>query len=231
MPQNLTDTSTYTTPIVIPADTDAADLTYIETMAQGLANRTRSLADKIGGVSGVDEWLYPSPKTRVVLVSMADAVSAIDHNATSGLVTVNHHWDLVTTQEWRSRKDFGALLVPLNSYLVQACDLLRVRVVADPGVAGRAGGNRMSVTLKKVTADLSTPGAGTTATMAGPWYEDATGAIKTIDSGAPGTFDLTVNRFGVDHYLSILAGSDGGTNFDKVHAIELTVRDYGPRNF
>lgn len=234
MPLNITDSSTFTDPIIAPADSDPADATYVRTIAQGLANRTRFMISKIGGAAGTDEWLYPTPKERVVLISMADAKSAIDHNAASGSVTVNHHWDLITTNEWRSRKDFGTLLVPLNQYLIQGCDILRVRAIVASG-ADRAGANRMSIALKKVTADFDSapPGAGTTATMAGPYYEDETYTAnrQIISSGASGAIDLTVNRYGVDHYLAIVAGSDGGTNFDKLHALELTIRDYGPRNF
>jgi len=233
MPQNITDVSAFTDPIVIPADSDAADLTYIETALQGLANRTRFMISKIGGTAGTDEWLYPTAKERVILISMAGAKSAIDHNATSGLVTVNHHWDQLTTDEWRSRKDSGSLLIPLNPYLVQGCDILRVRAIVASG-ADRAGANRMSIALKKVTADFDTapPGAGTVATMAGPYYEAETYTAdrQIITSGASGAIDLTVNRFGVDHYLVVVAGSDGGSNFDKLHSVELTIRDYGPRN-
>jgi len=234
MPLNIVDVSTFTDPIVAPADADPADATYVRTIAQGCANRTRFLVSKIGGTAGTDEWLYPTPKERVILISLAGAKSAIDHNGTSGLVTVCHHWDQITTDEWRSRKDFGVLLVPLNPYLIQGCDILRVRAVVTSG-ADRAGANRMSVTLKKVTADFDGPSAGAVATMAGggPLYEAETytAAAQVITSGASGAIDLTVNRFGVDHYLSIVAGSDGGSNFDKVHAVEITVRDYGPRNF
>lgn len=230
MPQNITDASTFTEPIVMPADTDPATLTYIATAVQGLANRTRFLVPKIGGVTGTDEWLYPTAKERVILISMAGAKSAIDHAATSGTTTVDHHWNQITTDEWRSRKNSGTLLVPLNPYLVQGCDILRVRAVVTPGAA-RVGVNRMSVNLKKVTADFTTPSAGTTLPMTSAFYDNASAAIQVIDSGAPGTIELTINRFGVDHYLAIVAGNDGGTNFDKVHAVELTVRDFGPRNF
>lgn len=48
MPQNITDVSTFTDPIVIPADADPADLTHIETLAQGLSNRTRYLYNRVG---------------------------------------------------------------------------------------------------------------------------------------------------------------------------------------
>ena len=50
MPVNITDVPTFTDPIVIPADSDPADRTYIVTLAQGLSNRTRYLADSLDGV-------------------------------------------------------------------------------------------------------------------------------------------------------------------------------------
>src|SRR3990172_7853093 len=51
MPVDITDAHVFTDPIVRPADSDAADLTYIVTLTQGLANRTRWLYDVIGGVA------------------------------------------------------------------------------------------------------------------------------------------------------------------------------------
>lgn len=238
MPQNITDASTWTTPIVMPADTDPADLAYIETAVQGLANRTTYLkaerdrmAPYIGGAAGTDEWEYETPKTRVVMLSLASGFIYTANTSSSGANTVDPHWALITYEEMRSRRDFGNIIFPLNPVLVQGCDILRVRAVVDPGTSRATAGNRMKVTLKKTTVDLSTPGVGTTADMTSGWRDDGTGNLQVISSGASGAIELTCNIYTVDHYLSVLAGDDAGTSFDKLHAIELTIREYGPRRF
>lgn len=46
MPANLTDVDTYTTPVQVPAGSDAAGLTYLLTAFQALANRTNYLAQR-----------------------------------------------------------------------------------------------------------------------------------------------------------------------------------------
>lgn len=46
MPQNVTDVSAFTDPVVEMADSDPLDATYARTAVQGLANRTRFLLDR-----------------------------------------------------------------------------------------------------------------------------------------------------------------------------------------
>lgn len=53
MPQNITDVDEFTDPIVMPADADPANLTYITTLTQGLANRTRNLRNVYGAYGGL----------------------------------------------------------------------------------------------------------------------------------------------------------------------------------
>ena len=52
MPVNITDVDQFTDPIVGPADSDPADRTYVMTIAQGLANRTRYIHNR-GGYGGL----------------------------------------------------------------------------------------------------------------------------------------------------------------------------------
>lgn len=47
--QNVTDVDAWTAPVVVPADTDPADATYVRTAAQGLANRTRYTLARMSG--------------------------------------------------------------------------------------------------------------------------------------------------------------------------------------
>jgi hypothetical protein len=51
MPENLTDTSTFVDPIVVPADADPLNRTYVVQSAQGLADRTRYLLNR--GANGL----------------------------------------------------------------------------------------------------------------------------------------------------------------------------------
>lgn len=129
MPVNITDVSTFTAPIVIPADSDPADRTYIETLAQGLANRTRFLHDRAGA----------GDATRIVRVGATRA-------ALEGNWTLSNQ-SIVALSTTRSRATYD---VTAGVELPWKGSVTQVQVQVQPGTTRSDPADQMQVTLYRV---------------------------------------------------------------------------------
>lgn len=233
MPANITDVSTFTDPIVVPADTDPADRAYIVALAQGLANRTRELANRIGGAGGGGEWVYPSGSEpgRILIVSLDDLEWATAADGTAPQWSFNR--DPSASAEANSRTDFGVATLPLTPYLRSGEILSEVRIAMKPGAA-RSGSNRTLAGVWREVPDFATVGNN-------PVSSAIVGATKFCDTTANKQFltlataeigDPVISRSTGSYKLGIFAGSEGGSHLaDKVYGIRLSFIDPGPRNF
>ena len=78
MPTNLTDVSTFTSPVAVPADGDARNAASVETPFQSLSNRTKYLKDTIEAGS-----------TKIRLVSSTAALKALTGMTTGDVAMVS----------------------------------------------------------------------------------------------------------------------------------------------
>lgn len=220
MPQNITDADTWTTPIVMPADTDPADLTYIATAVQGLANRTRFLVDKVGGTAGTGEWLYgDTPRTKLILVSLGDG-----RPIGAGAAT----WEQAATNSWQSAGDNKTLSFGLNPYLLDGDVIDDVEIWYGTGGA-RSAGNGMRFGLYRKAPDLGVPANNPVASflLLSALVGDDTSTKDSIKLG-PLAYSGEVFRDICDYEVTITSGTDGATVIDHVYAIQLTILRKGP---
>lgn len=127
MPQNIVGLSTWTDPVVMPADTDPADLIFVKEAVQGLADRDQFLLD-----------LFTPP---VVSRTWAAIPSAawVD---TPGDWTFNG-----STQKWTSATDSTRLCYPLPK-LPAGATIQSIVANLVPGAARATSGNRIKVNLR-----------------------------------------------------------------------------------
>lgn len=206
MPVNITDVSTFTDPIVAPADADPADRTYVVTIAQGLSNRTRKLWDMVGGAPG-DKTIYIGPTCARYHSSWVQGIFAYAQSGAND----------------------AALHVDLADFLPSGAVLKEVHALVKPGAA-RAGGDRML--MKVFRQDLTAfPGADPTLTQLGVDQEDGGGNTRQLISqaGLTETIDRDVNAV----TLQLQAGNTGGTGGqeDRFYALKIVFTDPGPRSF
>jgi hypothetical protein len=153
MPVNITDVDTFTDPIVGPADSDPADRTYVMTIAQGLANRTRSLLGQIGSLgtfAGAD------------LVSRTVRVGA--HRARiQRIPSIDANWipaALESGLQCTSTTDGGGggrrtlwFDVSAGVELPWQCTLSQVQLQVRPGAARGSASDQMQVSVYRVEAN------------------------------------------------------------------------------
>lgn len=226
MPQNLTDTSTFTSPIVIPADTDAADLVYVESFAQGLANRTRYLANLVGGAAGTGEWVYADgsrQKKFLIPLSSANPMS-------SGGV---RDWEQEASNSWSSRRNVGTLIFPLNAFLLNGDTIVDVELWYGPGGA-RSAGNGMKLGLYRGQPDQMTPASNPvspTLLLSALYGDDSAtkhhASLASTFVGATSGFPVVVTS-AYDYMVIVSSGTDGSTVIDHVYMVQLTVNRPGP---
>ena len=229
MSQNITDVDTFTNPIVIPADSDPADLTYIETMAQGLANRTRYLNERLN---------ESTPPTRTIFIGAMHAQIQVS-------TTPTPQWSTVVTGSSPTKgyllgsKNNGALLMfPLTQFVPSGATITQISVVVTPGAARTAqtsspGDNgRMYIEYYHNRLDTSGPAM----TCVGPSHavEDAGGtSLQLITMSSISELIQADQQAGYSFadYVMVTAGNDAGTNIDLVWGMQVIFSDPGLRNY
>lgn len=221
MPVNITDVDTFTDPIVAPADSDPADRTYVLTIAQGVANRTRHLANRIGGAGGAGEWLYPAARTRTMWVP------GIDFQPSHTLLSAAPDWNANGDVSRTSRDDALTCALNVTTSLQTGQVLTRIDLLVDPGAA-RGSGSRLSAALARY--DYPTP-----PTAAAPTLVPLASAEQASSGHALQYLVFAVSfaiarATGVFHLL-VTSGNDGAHVPDVLYGAFLTFTDPGPRNF
>lgn len=163
MPQNITDVSTFTDPIVEMADADALDPTYVRTALQGLANRTRWLKDNFTkkidlGIGFID------------LLDVGVAGAWVSNSANA---------------RWTSGATIDVFYLPLVA-MPNGVTISGIAVKVHPSTAHTTLSDRMIVSLVKVDVDGVRTNAGTVSGTTD--HDDGTGNVQTINvafSAAP----------------------------------------------
>ncbi len=229
MPENLIDVDAFTDPIVVPADSDPADRTYLVTAAQGLANRTRNLKNRIEDVedriSPFDEWRYPGGafKTRTLEV-LPSAFEQVNNTANN--IPWRFRPAVGNAQTVKSAgTERAELALQLNRLIPANGVVTNIWVMVTPGAA-RGGANKITTQLYSREPTIYTPGSeavGTVALMQSTSDDGGTGLQSLLlNSGA----DMTL---GYAIWLHVSSGS-GDTSDDLFHGAKIQFQDYGPFN-
>lgn len=202
MPENITDVSTFTDPIVVPADSDPADRTYVLTLAQGLANRTRRLANLLGGANGSGNWAYPSPRARTTAVPLTSGISG------SGAWSWNG-------SAWSAAGVGNLLWLPIA--LPFGAELEKIVAVVTPaGVS----------TFRAGLETIAISGGGLTITPTTTYGSASVGLVREKISYTPGS-PVVVDNSANAYNVRIASGTAG----DLVEYVWIEWTDPGPRNF
>ncbi len=194
----------------------------LTTRINALSGFATLLASRIGNIEQriqSDEWTYPAPKTRtVILLPTMDALG----------------WNYVVEtnlgNEFLARLSTSAAVrFPVPLPIPTGGRLLRVRALVRPVVA-RTFASRMNLTVYSSAFGFSAPlgPALGSAVRAGPVFDDGTTALQVIDSGAIAPPPANApNRV---HYAFVAPGLSTAGVGDRVYAIEVIFSDPGPRN-
>jgi hypothetical protein len=205
----------------MPADTDPADLTYIATAVQGLANRTRFLVDKVGGTAGTGEWLYgDTPREKKIMVELASG-RPIGAGAAK--------WEQGASNSWQSAADVGVLTFGLNPYLLDGDVITDVEIWYGTGGA-RSAGNGMKFGLYRKAPDLDIPANNPVSSflLLSALGEDHTSTKDSISLASLMAYSGEVFRDICGYEVTVTSGVDGSTVIDHVYAVVVTVNRKGP---
>lgn len=204
MPQNITDVDTFTDPIVEPAGSDSANRASIHTALQGLANRTRHLANRIGIGTG---------KTVVI-----PAANFVLFNAST------QTWEIFSAASIRSIVNTGIAYVSLAHYVPPGADITAIEALVTPGSA-RTLANRLAFYGTQDLLDWSTPAFTASGLLVAEVFpDDGTTNVQVVDILGSGTGTPLPYTQDDDAPLQIVvkAGNDGASNQDLFHALRVT---------
>lgn len=218
MPKNLTDSSAFTSPIVVPVDADPADAASVEVGFQALANRTRLLLERTGGFDGSDEFAYIDSLGDPTTVSRTRGLPIFSSAPLDG-------WEFEPGTGRLSSLDQGReVVLPIDLETDSVIQSIRALVI--PGASRALDDNRMRIFLRIRAADYS---AGTiTETVELEATSNSGSAWQVILSGNDA---ITVNRESTTYELVIVSGNDApsGHSADKVLAAGVYYSVPGPR--
>lgn len=156
------------------------------------------------------EYRYTSSKTREVYIPGAAFRAA----TASGASLQDGGSTLLLTS------NVNSAYLDLYPYVPSTAIISSILVRADPGAARATVGDRIRAELWSVTGDATT-----------------TSVLSNTDDGTAVAQDVplsplafTVDKSARRQVLMVRAGSDAGTNNDKIHYVKLTFSDLGPRN-
>jgi hypothetical protein len=222
MSKTLVETTTYDVDVDVPEGGDARSnaAEAVEALAQALANRTNYLKSR---VDLFEALIGTVTVTKLVPITPAAA------RHTGGSPSAPH-WFIDSEAAGSamvvavSSVDSGILSIDITDAFPLGATLTQVRAVVLPGAARATSGNRMQVTPKTHLLQ-STPafvgGAATAVADSGA----ASLQFVTCAIGSDARFVHTLDR---TYRVDVAAGNDGGTNFDKVYALEITYSITGP---
>lgn len=213
MPTNITDSSTFSDPVQIPADGDAVNSAAELLSAQSLANRTRYLKNQIELVDiSAGEFNYRTPAVRLITVPFLAMRAAGSHLAAIAYdpATGVRYWALSSTNT--------VFLFPIT--LPKGSTLATVSAKVGQGTAGAPGQMTLKVWKQDDTA-VATPATQLGATNTAP---AGTGTQNLVVSG--------LSEVGVDgfSYWGQLVGGSGAPS-DAVYSAQFILSaEKGVRN-
>ncbi len=254
MPKNLTDVSTFSSPISVPVGADARTAASVEGPLQQLANRTKYLEDnkipKI--VSSVDNELarfdgttgklvqgseitcddngvlsYKTAKARSRIVSVSEVVIGTVLDGTDG---PSPQWFTTAGSGLGGRAVSRAtftdcrIFIPLNQILPNGATLTAVRAHVSAG-AVRTTGNRVQLQVYKHAVSFVTPGT-ETSTQVGSTAEDGGTVAFHILSVTGLSEVIDKSQYS---YVAVVRGGLTATS-DNFLGAKVEWNDPGPRN-
>ncbi len=205
-------------------------------LAAILANRTSRLGVLEAYVED-DEWVYPAPKGRSVLVPLQGALPY----AVAAPNIASHDWLYgfdsafsATQRVWMGSTQGQMLELPLGHLLPTGAIPTGVQVLARPAAAGRTTANRLLVEVVRQDIDFGLTFPGNTpyvnvptSTVLASVHDDGTDVLQQILAGLgsqPAHDRHTGNLF-----VRITTGQPG-VRPDLIAALRLSFTDPGPRN-
>lgn len=226
MPIDITDVSEFTDPIVRPAGSDVRNAASVQASFQGLANRTRFMIPAVGGDDGTGEFAYiDGPRERKFTIPLYDFKDYGDWSAPT-----NPETGYFLTPANPSVR----LLFPISALLTDGMVITGITMSIYVGDALSSVGAKILLIYGRPTFDgLSTPapvGVGTQGVSTGTGHQFV--SIGGLGDGHTVVRWTNVSNRSRDYYLQIIASDavgGGASDMDKLHGIEITVNDPGPR--
>lgn len=188
------------------------------------------LAELLAGVNNLerrvvgDEWVYPSPKRRTVLLMPdlgADATRAT--STLPGWVRNQVSFAGGVYFPIRSLTNNASWIWPLR--LPDGAVLRRVRALVRPGTARSRSSNRMGLRFRSAELRFVTGGGPTAGRSSGEERDNGSTAAQVLDVGA---LSETIDNGRRVYFAQIDAGNP--TASDLVYALQVQWDDVGPRN-
>lgn len=220
MPENLTDSSEFTTPIVVPVGTDPRTAASVKLLAQGLANRAALLGNRTKDPTD-EEFKYltdagvPNPKNRRLRIPGTRLTPR------SGALVSS------TNNPGRLQLDTNSAFYEVFFDLPAGVRIVAVRALVTPGAA-RAGANRMQFgAFSRPINPFSNVGFGS-ATAIGAAAADAGNTNFQVIEVTGLTHDVAEADV---HWLFVQAGNTAASNGDWVTCFEVEYTATGPRSY
>lgn len=221
MPTNITDVDAFTDPATRPVDGDLGNGATFQNPFQALANRTRFIANQLGGILGTGEWTYRAGgKTRTFLVPLWPSTGvwtvATDMSAAGGL-------------RLESGSPGDIQTIPLNPYIKHGYAIDNIRLLCTPGGAQAADANKIQIQLWSTTPNIGTPASPTPAAIGTPAYDDGTANPQIVQLTYGPSIGVVTEGNNVARYyfLKLRAGLDPA---GFAYALQLTCLVPGPRD-
>lgn len=225
MPTEITDSSEFTEPINGPADADPQNAAAYNPGFQGLANRTRWLANLLGGADGTAEWAYPAPRARTWSICGIDRIVVATDASGARL------WSMPNSVV------FPALLPLVDDAtawlyldLPSGAVLSQVELAIACNSGSRSGGQRWQAAVyRQDWAQTLDPPIGAMVDDGGGTGSTSIVMPITAGNGAGGTTHVV----GVDERIQIrIKGpTSPHASLDYIKQARATWTDPGPRNF
>lgn len=218
MPQNITDVSTFTDPVVAPTDGDvlnAASVTAAGVGFQALANRTRQLLDLVD-----PEFVYLTPTTRKRTIEATDA-----HASASGAGVLDWFLSLSAGVPYLvPRLDAVFAVFPID--VPSGCTIAGVEVLVRSSGA-RVTPNGWFVRVYEQSEPWAAPAA-PTATQQGSTTEGGLAAGYSVITVGSLTPFLRLAEYTAHVVVTGPIGALGAN--DQLLAVRVSFDDGGPRN-
>lgn len=229
-PVTITPVSEFTSPVLAPSAATVANAGAVAEPVQALANRDLWLRDRVasfipesGGSEG--EFIYPTPPTRIINIPLFSAWYDPDPAGWS------RPSNLESGRYWQSAAADAPLVFALNPHLPHGAQITSVKVCVDPDTAHGSTADRIIAVLQSAQPFFgATPVTPTINAPIAQATDDGTAARQTITitPGSPLVL-ATEGASAQDYDLVIYASAEASG--DRVHGVQVTFTDPGPRNY
>lgn len=194
MAHNLTETDTYTANVSVPDAADARTAASVETPFQALTNRAKYLYTRLVKLAGF----------------YSDGTFQLDLLHGQSFPTVTWGWG---DTQWSSLGDAQLVSIPIDaSVLPHGATLTGFTVRVNPGIARATTGNRIQISVYKVSS------VGVWAIVGSGTYDDGTTNEQTVTKTG---LTEVVDRNSYGYALRVISGNNGAANTDYFLAASI----------